>query len=65
MRLPSGLSLEIKRFSLIRSSGVEEQEERILKSSRDAERPVPERCDRTLEGAGLRPFFPVRAEILE
>ena len=30
-----GLTLEIKRLSLTRSSEVEEQEERILKSSRN------------------------------
>ena len=43
--------------------GVEVQEERLLKSSRDAEWPVSERCDKTLDGEGLRRFLPVRAEI--
>ena len=63
MPFKDGLSLEIKRLSLIKSSGVELQEERILKSSRDAEWPVSVRCDRTLDGEGLRLFLPVRAEI--
>ena len=46
LRLPfkEGLILEIKRLSLTRSSGGEEQEERILKSSRDVVLPVSERC---------------------
>ena len=61
--MKDGLSLEIKRVYLIRSSRVEEQEERILKSSREAERPVSERCDSMLSGEGLRRFLPVRAEI--
>ena len=67
LRLPfkDGLSFEIKRFSLIKSSGVELQEERILKSSRDAEWPILEKCDRTLDSEGLRRFLPVRAEILK
>ena len=63
MPFKDGLSFEIKRLSLIKSLGVELQEERILKSSRDAEWPASMRCDRTLNGEGLRRFLPVRAEI--
>ena len=51
LRLPfkEGLTLEIKRLSLPRSLEGEEQEERILQSSRDVVWPVSERCAKILD----------------
>ena len=63
MPFKDGLSFEIRRLTLIKSSRVELQEERILKSSRAAEWPVSVRCDRTLDGEELGRFLPVRSEI--
>ena len=57
-----GLTLEIKRISLTRSSEGEEQEERTLKSSRDVVWPVSERCAKILDGVAVARFLPVRAE---
>ena len=64
LRLPfkEGLTLEIKRLSLTRSSEGEEQEERILTSSRDAVWPVSKRCAKILNGVTVASFLPVRAE---
>ena len=65
LRLPfkEGLTLEIRRLSLTRSSGGEEQGERISKSSRNAVWPVSERCAKILDGVAVARFLPVRAEI--
>ena len=64
LRLPfkEGLTLEIKRLSLTRSSEGEEQEERILNSSRDAVWQVSERCAKILDEVAVAPFLPVRVE---
>ena len=59
LRLPfkEGLILEINRLSLTRSSEGEEQEERILKSPRNAVWPVSERCAKILDGVEVVCFF--------
>ena len=64
LRLPfkEGLTLEIKRLSLTRSSEGEEQEERILKLSRDAVWSVSERCAKILDGVEVTHFLPIKAE---
>ena len=64
LRLPfkEGLTLEIKRLSLTRSSEGEEQEERILKLSRDAVWSVLERCAKILDGVEVTHFLPIKAE---
>ena len=64
LRLPfkEGLILGIKRLSLTRSSEGEEQEEGILKSSRDAVWPLSVRCAKILDGVEVARFLPVRAE---
>ena len=63
LRLPfqEGLSLEIIRLSLTKSSKAEEQD-RILKSLSDAAWPVSVRWVKTLEGDGSGSFLPAQAE---
>ena len=56
------LTLEIRRLSHTRSSGGEEQDEIILKPSRDEVWPVSERCAKMLDGVAVVRFLPVRAE---
>ena len=53
-----GLSFEVKILLRTRSSEVEEQEERILMSLREAVWLVSERCGRMLVGEGLSRFLP-------
>ena len=64
LRLPSkeGLTLEIERPPLTRSSEGKEQEERILKSSRDAVWQVLERYGKILGEVAVAHFLPVMAE---
>ena len=64
LRLPfkEGLILDIKKLSLTRRSEGEEQQERILKFSRDAVWPVSERCAEILDGVEVARFLPVMAE---
>ena len=57
LQFKEGLTLEIKRLSLTRSLEGEKQEERILKSSRDAVWPVTERCTKILDGVAMAYFF--------
>ena len=59
LRLPfkEALILEIRRLSLTTSSEGEEQEERILKSSRDVVLPVSGRCAKILDRVEVACFF--------
>ena len=50
-----GFNFKIRRLSLTRSSEGEEQEKRILKSSRDAVWPVSERCAKILDRVAVAP----------
>ena len=67
LRLPfkEALTLEIKRLSLTKSCEGKEQEERILKSSRNAVWPVSEIYAKILDGVAVARFSPVRAETPE
>ena len=57
MAFKEGLSLEMTRLSLTKSSEAEEQEDRILKSLSDAMWPVSVRRVKMLEGDGLTTFL--------
>ena len=57
-----GLTLEIKKLFLTRSSDGEEQEERILKSSRDAVWSVSGRCAKIQDVVEVARFLPVRVD---
>ena len=61
--LRDGLCLEIRRLSLTRSSSAEEQEERIVKSSKEAVWPLMLMCSKTLDNTGLLLFLPVKGEM--
>jgi hypothetical protein len=61
--LRDGLSLEIKRLSWIINSYESEEEEMILKSSKEAECPEELMWEKMLDIAGLDDGFPVIGEI--
>ena len=58
-----GLRVRISKVSRERSSGLELQEERILKSLKETGWPVARWCDKTLVSWGLEYPFPVRGEM--